>query len=203
MITQEEVKRLVGAYENVVLALDQKNPRRAAKILCKEFRILLDEDGSFWAGVRDATETLEKNRKYDREMLNNIKRLINKEGAVFAHLKIKASRSGPILDAVYGGLKLAATDDDPSPEALDALKRSLAQATDLICKEDKGLLGQACSWVLSLRGATVLAGAATAAANVVIAVHGELGVVSHLSVKAGVAVMRRDIGGIIDLLTPH
>jgi hypothetical protein len=53
---------------------------------------------------------------------------------------------------------------------------------------------------MSWRGATVLAGAAVVAGNVLVA-HADLGTVSHLSVKAGVHIMKRDITGIVDLLS--
>jgi hypothetical protein len=203
VITRDEVERLVGAYENVNTALERKAPRRGAKILCEEFRFLVHGNGSFWEDVRDLTKTREENLKYQREMLNNIRKLVDIEERVFTELGIDESRSGPILGRVYEGFRMVEAGNYPSVDALKTLKERLDTATSLVCKGSKGFMSQAASWLLSWKGASVLAGAAVAGANVIIAVHGELGVVSHHSVTAGVAIMNRDVGGIIDILTPQ
>jgi hypothetical protein len=199
MPTPSEVERLVAAYERVSATLEKKAPRRGAKILCEEFGLLINANRSFWEGVHDTTQALEERRSYDKEFLNNVRLLIDMEAQVFASLGIDESRSGPILSAVYGGLRLSEMGDDPVPDALAAVRRSLEDATKLVCKESTGLLGQATSWVLSWRGARVLAGAAVVGANIAVA-HFDLGAVSHISVKVGAVIMKGDLGGIIDLL---
>lgn len=200
MVTPEDVKRLVVAYEMVRGALDKRAPRQAAKILCKEFSWLLDEKGSFWAGVADATEGLNEYRAKEREILQNVTRLIEEEEAVFTRLRIKPSRTGPIIANVYGGLRLAERlGDAPSRDSLRVLREQLREATKLICREAKGPIRRGLDWVVSWKGATVLAGAAIASANVAVMVFAQDHSISWVSLKAGVKVMKGDLGGLIDL----
>jgi hypothetical protein len=204
MIERKDVERLADAYAKVQAALEKNNPRKAATILCKEFNWLLDEKGSFWAGVADATEQLNVYRDKEREILNNVTKLIDEEAAIFARLKIKRSLTEPIIGIVYGRLRLAeGIGGDLSRDSLGALREQLREAAKLICKQSKGRLRRSLDWVLSWKGATVLAGATIVGANVAVMILAQNHAISLVSVKAGMKVMQGDLAGIIDLFGGH
>ena|ERR1700722_1242679 len=204
MISPEDVDRLVSAHENVTGALEKKAPRRGAKILCQEFKWLLEAKGTFWADVKSATETLNQYREKEREILSNIASLLEGEEQIFAELGIDPSRTGPILANAYGALKLAqVAEDDLTIDALDMLRERLGKATELICRESRGRFRRGVDWVFSWKGATVLSGAAVVGGNVAITAipphaHGAL---SLVSVKSGIKVMRGEVEDILDLFS--
>lgn len=204
MIQPDDVERMVAAHERVRKLLEAKEPRRAAKAVCEEFRWLLEDKGSFWAEVGDATKTLAEHRKQEQEILSRITQLLEAEESIFARLGIDASRSGPILANAYGGLLLVRgkeLDIDPSPETLAVLRERLGKATELVCRESKGPLRQALDWAVSWKGATVLAGSAIVSANVAVTMLSQNHAVSWVSLKAGVKVMVGEIEGLIDLFS--
>lgn len=199
-MTPADVEKFVASYERVREALTQKTPRRAAKALCEELKWLVNDNGAFWARVPEMAATLEDQRDQEKEVLSSITRFIDAEGAVFAKLGIDPARYGPILGDVYSALRLASDlDASTTDAAFKNLRERLDKATILVCEHSKGRIRQAVDWVVSWKGASIIAGAATAGANVAIALHGEGGAVSSVSIKAGVKIMQRDIDGLIDM----
>ena len=204
MITPADVKRLVDAHAEI-RALCEKDPRKAAKLICEQFRWLLDEKSSFWAGLGSATAALQQYRTSEREILNNISAFIDQEASIFKKLKIKEQQYGPVIGDVFGALELARPNNpwqNPSPQALAVLKERLAKAADLICKESKGKIRRALTWAVSWKGATVLGGSAIVSANVAVTVISPAHhPISWLSIKSGIKVMRGELDALIDLLT--
>lgn len=204
MIEPGDVERMVKAHEKVRKMLEAKEPRRAAKIVCEEFKRLLEDKESFWAEVGDATKTLGEHRKQEREVLNKIAQFLEDEATIFARLGIDASRSGPIIANAFNGIRLVVGEDlenDPSPDSLSVLRDRLAKATELVCKESKGRIRQALDWAVSWKGATILGGVAIVGANVAVTVFSQNHAVSWVSIKAGVKVMRGEIEGLLELLS--
>jgi hypothetical protein len=199
MISNEEIARLVMAHERVREALTQKKPRRAAKVLCEELTWLSDDKGSFWARVADASDELQRYREQEREVLRNVTRLMEQEGAIFERLGIDASEYGPIIATVYGRITEAnRTLQDPSPQAIGVLHDDLKKATKLICEHTKGPIRETLEWCFTWKGATAIAGAATIGANIG-AMMADGGVLSWTSLKAGYDAARGEIDGIIGL----
>src|SRR5579863_7583774 len=198
MITPEDVERLLKAHENVSGALEKREPRGAARILCDEFNWLLKERGTFWADVKDATETLAQYREKEKRILSELASLVEQGEQIFAELGIDPSRTGPIIGNVYGALNLAqGLEGGPSHDSLKVLQERLAIATNLICKERKGSIRRGVDWVLSWKGATVLAGAVIVGANIAVTIPApHHGAVSWVSVRAGLKVMRGELDGI-------
>lgn len=206
MINPADVKRLVDAHAQVRTALNDNDPRKAAKLICEQFRWLLDEQSSFWSGVGSATATLQQYRNSEREILSNLSSFIDQEAFIFKKLKIKEQQYGPVIGDVFSALQLARPNspwENPSPQALGVLKERLAKATDLICQESRSKLRRALTWAVSWKGATILGGSAIVTANVAVTVISPAHhPVSWLSVKSGIKVMRGEVDALIDLFFP-
>ena len=194
----KDVERLVTAHETVVDALNRNRPRQAARILCQEFRILVEE-GSFWDDAREAAVRLQNQRGQGTELLRSIGRLLDAEARIFGQLGIDSSRTDKVLGYVYGGLDILRTQlTEPTPAALANLRDRLDEATNLVCDETKGPIRRAFEWTVSWKGARVLAGAAIGGGNIASALTTDLGAVSWASLAIGVSVMKGDVDGIID-----
>ncbi len=89
-MTPDELKdltqHLIDAHERITGHLKWR-PRRAAKDLCKEFRVLL-ERGDFWNQFAKTAAELEQFKKPADEMLGNIKRLVSDETEILARLGV-------------------------------------------------------------------------------------------------------------------
>jgi hypothetical protein len=201
MITQEDLERLVGAHEKVKEALDQRAPRRAAKILCEELGWLVKEKGSFWDDVRDATKTLSEHREVEKKVIGNLPQLIEDEESIFERLGIDRDRSTPILRDVYGGVNLTTNTENPTPDSLKVLQERLDKARELVCKCSRGPIARGRDWLLSWRGLPVLAGTAIVGANVAVMIFPpHVHHISWVSVKTGVKVARGNVDAIIDMM---
>lgn len=205
MITPEDVQRMVAAHQQVRLALEQNQARQAAEILCKELSWLSETNGSFFQGLRSATETAAEHRAVAKDVLQNLTQFIDEEAAIFSGLKVDPARSRPVLGEVYGAMILV-QDADLSPKSMERLQEVLGDAASLICKHSQGPMGRAVDWVMSWKGARILAGAAVTGANVAAltapAFIPFLPAHAHIcvgSMVVGTSAMKGDAKGLIDL----
>jgi hypothetical protein len=208
MIEKKDIEHLVVAHEAIRQALEENDPRKAAKILCKEFKWLVEAKDSFWKHVKDATESLAEYKEKESRILNDIAKFMEEEHLIFSKLKIDASKCDPIIGDVYGALNLTyGLGDGPTPDSLDIIREKLIKATDLICRESKGPIRRGFDWVMSRKGAMFIGGAAIAGSNVamltgVVAAPPAspyIAGVSWASLGAGYKVMHGNIEGLIDL----
>jgi hypothetical protein len=208
MITPEDVQRMVSAHQQVRSALEQKEPRHAAEILCKELSWLSEANGSFFEGLRAATETAEEHRTGAKKVLENLAQFIDEEGAIFSRLKVDPAQYGPVLGNVYSALILV-QEADLSPKSMAALQKVLGEAASLVCKHSQGPIGRAVDWVMSWKGTRILGGAAVTGANAAALVAPAfipfLPAHIHIcfgSMIVGTSAMKGDAKGLIDLLKP-
>jgi hypothetical protein len=135
MFTRGEVERLILAHQHVREAIEQSVPRRAASILCKEFKWLPDDKSSFWAGVKDSAEELAKYREKESQVFGNLTALVEDEVSIFARLKIKPQRTREVISDVFNSL--ISMQDGPSSDNLKVLKGRLEPATKLVARKAK------------------------------------------------------------------
>jgi hypothetical protein len=174
--------------------------RKAAQILCEELGWFVGEHDRFWRDLEQASEPLAEYRSQEREIFSNLEQLIEQEAAVFRRLGFDAARSRDVISQTYDAFTIIREYEDPSPAALNNLRDRLLRATELICEASRNPLQRAYEKVLCWKGARILAGGAVGAANVLVAVMGESGVLSWASLKAGYNVMKGDVDGLLDVL---
>ena len=153
---QDLTQHLVDAHHTITEHLRWR-PRRAAKDLCKEFRVLL-ERGDFWNQFEKTGQELERFRDAADEMLGNIRKLVTDEAEVLARLGIDQAQIGNIVSSVYDAVDLAnARTADTTPPGIRNLRDRLGKATDLICQTSRGPLLRTMDFVVSKKGALTLA----------------------------------------------
>jgi len=196
---QDLTQHLVDAHHTITEHLRWR-PRRAAKDLCKEFRVLL-ERGDFWNQFEKTGQELERFRDAADEMLGNIRNLVTDEAEVLARLGIDQAQIGNIVSSVYDAVDLAnARTADTTPPGIRNLRDRLGKATDLICQTSRGPLLRTMDFVVSKKGALTLAALGLGGANIWFAVAADGGALSHVSMKIAVAAANGHLGGIIQLL---
>jgi hypothetical protein len=174
----------------------------AAKVLCEELTWLVHGNGSFWERVPQvAAELREEGKKRERELLQNIAELVDKEGEIFNKLKIKDESADRILREVYGSLRIAQLDlpDFASDAAFRELREDLNIVAKRICHESKGAISRGLANIWGSKGLKILAGAATATANVIVSFTADGGAISWVSITAGFITIK---GNLEDLKPP-
>jgi hypothetical protein len=211
----ERVQRLAYAHHRVRKALDyEKAPRLAANILAEELRGLGKANEPFWSDIRDAS-AFSGDRRREDEVPVGISELIEANARIFGRFGIDESQSAPIIALVYGGLRQAGIEDlGVRAESLQSLRHLLSEVTDFICERSTGPVRHAHEWLVSWRGARVLAGTAICLANAAALVPAPLSIARAgtaampelihdsacwVSIRAGIVVMTADIEGILDL----
>jgi hypothetical protein len=205
-----DLRHLVQAQNDIEEALRRHRDREAARIMCNEFKWLLNSNRSIWEPVGEfarklEAETLEQKterRAAERQLLQTLATFVDKEQTIFEKFRVPPEKSAPVMDRVYSSLNVSSELPDLTPAALSQLRTNLAEAQELVCAHATTFMqrfGKGAARVVQSKAARVLAGAAVAGANVLIAVH-DGGAVSSLSVKAGGIVMKGDIDGLADLL---
>lgn len=157
-------KRLVEARARANSALEGERFVEAAKILCDEFKSLLNTP-SFWQGTHEAAQSAQAHRAAAMPLLNELPRLIDEEVKVFSGLEIDKSKWGPVVGDFFASYRPLQSGDDLSVDGLRMLEKNLQEATDLICKEKKGKLAYAYEWCVGKKGQRVLGHCALLAAN--------------------------------------
>lgn len=200
-ITKDDLKRQIEVHSQVQEALTFGKYRKAAELLCEEFKRLAGMD-SYWRDIGAALPKISKNHQVEgQKLLEQLIPLIHLESEVFRRLEIDEKKSNPVLANVYGSLDRAIVKEGskPSQDALLTLQRDLRVAAGLICAESKGTFQKACDFIMSWKGVRVLAGSATMTANVLIfAIDG--GAISWTSLHAGMVVMQGNVKDLIDVL---
>lgn len=196
---QELTQDLIDAHGRIEGHLRWR-PRRAAKDLCQEFRILL-ERGDFWNQFEETARRLQPFEKEADDMLGNIGTLIADETKILARLGVDQSQIGSILSSVYDAMDIvAARSADTTPQGIRNLQDRLASATKLICTTSRGPILQTLDFVVSKKGALTIAALGLGGANVWFAVTADGGALSHVSMKVAVAAAHGHLGGILGLL---
>jgi hypothetical protein len=196
---QDLTQHLIDAHGKIEGHLRWR-PRRAAKDLCQEFRILL-ERGDFWNQFETTAKQVQRFEKEADNMLGNIKTLIADETEILARLGADQSQIGSILSSVYDAIDIAAARNaDITSQGIRNLWDRLASATDLICRTSRGPILQTLDFVVSKKGALTIAALGLGGANIWFAVTADGGALSHVSMKVAVAAAHGHLGGILGLL---
>jgi hypothetical protein len=196
---QDLAHHLVDAHESATKHL-RRRPRKAAKDLCQEFRILLQYQ-DFWNQLTATAKELEPQQVSANEILGDIKRLILTETKILTKLGVDQSQIGHILSSVSDAADIAAARHaDISQQGVRTLQATLSTATDLICTMSRGPILHAMDFVVSKEGAIILAAFALCVANLWFALVGDGGAISHVSIKVAYAVAHGHLGAIVHLL---
>lgn len=202
-ITRNDLKKQVEVVKTIQKAIDEGHFQESARLLCEEFKRLLNMQ-SYWQDMGSTiAEINSKHAVQGRKFLGNLVRLVDAESQVFSKLDINDEDSRLVLGNAYGSLKLAMAQSkeyDPSPETFSNLKSALDRAKQVVCKNSKGRLARVRNFLLSWKGVRVLAGGATLTANVLIFPH-DGGAISWASVKAGIIIMKGNLEDLTDILS--
>ena len=212
MIHPEDIQRLVDANAAVRDELKNNQPRAAAGIVCDELN-WLSTQGSFWKGLRDLSGTIEEHIADVSAVFTNLTDFIDAECQIFSALKIDSKKIEPVVGAVYADIGVIQRIDleNMTSVGFTNLQKHVEEAAKLVCKHRKNAILRGVDWVVSWKGARILAGAAVTGTN-------GLGLLSPLlighpltplekgvcvgSMTVGTAVMKGDAFGLLDLLKP-
>ncbi len=162
---QELTQHLIDVHETVTGHLTRR-PRKAAKDLCQEFRVL-QQRGDFWNQFEKTAKDLEQYRNEADQILNNVRKLTADEAQIFSRLGVDDSQIGNVLSSVCCAVSIAEMRTaDMAPLAIRNLQERLNSATQLICKNSRGPILHAVDFVVSKKGALALAGLGLATANI-------------------------------------
>jgi hypothetical protein len=169
-------------------------PRKAAKILCLEFRYLLTRD-DFWHELASRGERLERHEKDARQLLGNMKELIALECDALVRLKADDVDAKAMLANVYAAMRLVeAQNTEINRDSVAVLRALFNGATGKICAASEGFMQHATALVLSKKGALALAGGGVAAVNLAILEP----VTALASLKAALSVTKGELDGFED-----
>lgn len=196
---QKFIHRLVDAHADITRHL-KRRPRKAAKILCEEFRFI-SQYAPFWEQLTTTAQELAEHGKGADELVKSVRPLLEAEASIFAQLGIDHSDAGAILANVYGGFRVArALDADLSPDGIKLVQDQFNSATHLICDASRGPIRGAFDFVLSKKGAMVIGGVGLGAANLWHAVTpGGHPQTATASLKVAGSIINGDLSGILEL----
>jgi hypothetical protein len=197
----QDIQKIVDGHGRARAAVDEGNLLQAAKVLCEEFNSLLHME-SFWDSVRDAAQSVQENTADAIGLLNEVTVFIDLERDVFKGLGIPEEKWGPILKDAFSGrnrsVDAAALASGQLVIELNAFRRDLAEAKDLICQESNNPRGRfASEWIVSEMGVRVLADSAALAVNATLFAVPPLPLVSIFS---GILAVRQDVPAIIHFI---
>jgi hypothetical protein len=197
-MTDTELKkltdRLVLRYGQASKAMSWR-PKKAARVLCQEFRYLLARD-DFWQELATTGERLDEHEKGARQLLESFHDLIRLESEALVRLKADDVDAKAMLTSVYAAMRLAeARDMKVNRDSVMVLRALFDGATTKICKASEGFFQHAATLVFSKKGALALAGGGVAAANLAILEP----VTALASLKAALSVAKGELDGLKDL----
>ena len=212
MFRAEDIQALAAAHEQIRRDLNNKSPRKAAKLVCKELTKLCEDNSTFWESVEEAAAKASDQRKLREEVLSNIIRFIEDEGAILGALGVEDSQADPILADVYTMVELTrGASDTLIPKSLKLLREHTRAAAQIICEHSKGRFRRSVDWVFSTKGLKVIGGATIASANTiailspgVITPHlapvliPKLAGIGSVSIGTGLGMMGIEVKGITD-----
>jgi hypothetical protein len=212
MIRIEDIKQLVRDNEEVRIQLANNQPRAAAQIVCDALNRLANQH-SFWLGLRDLSATLQNHAEGVSAVFTNLTDFIDAECAIFDALGLDPAKTEPVVGAVYGDLGVLQHIDleDITGVGFTNLQKHVQEAAKLVCKYRKNVFRRGVDWVVSWKGARILAGAAVTGANglalgtTVLVAHPLTPVAASVSVGSmtvGTTLMKGDALGLLDLLKP-
>lgn len=187
--------RFIRRHAEASKAINWWRPKKAARILCQEFRYLLARD-DFWHELGTTGERLEQHEEAARRLLANFKELLHLESEALVRLKADDVDAKAVLASVYAAMRLVeARDMRVNRDSVMVLRGLMDGAASKICKASEGVLQHAATLVFSKKGALALAGGGVAAANLAILEP----VTALASLKAALSVAKGELGGIEDL----
>jgi len=212
MITVDDIKMLVEAHASVRAELNKNEPRAAAAITCDALNWLVNQ-GSFWEGLRDLSVPLQENVARVAAVLKNLTDFIDAECTIFDKLGLDPPVTEPIVCAVYAdmGVLQQIDLDNITATGFANLRQHVREAASLVCGQRKNAFMRGVDWVVSWKGARILAGAGVTGANALalgttfLVAHPLTPVaasVSTASVTVGSALMKGNAFGLLDLLKP-
>jgi hypothetical protein len=212
MIDADDIKRLVDANAAVRNELANKQPRAAAQIVCDQLN-WLSSQGSFWQGLRNLSETIEDHLARVSEVFTNLTEFIDAECQIFNTLGLDPEKTEPVVGAVYAdiGVVQRIELENMTDVGFQNLKKHVEEAAKLVCKYRKSVVLRGVDWVVSWKGARILAGAAVAGANGLALLSPLLvghpltpleGAVAAGSITVGSTLIKGDAFGLLDLLKP-
>lgn len=167
MFRTEDIQALAAVHEQVRRDLNNKSPRKAAKLVCKELTKLCEGHSSFWENVEEAAAKASKEPNRMDEILNNVFRFIDDESDILAALGVEDAEAGPILADVHTMIELTrrAGNDQLTEKALKLLREHTRVAAQIICEHSKGRFRKSIDWIFSTRGLKAIGGATMASAD--------------------------------------
>jgi len=146
---------------------------------------------------------ISKYQKEGQEILYALPSLMDYENKILLKLKIRDATAQLVLRDVFGtlsGAMVASQNFDQTLLNLRALQEDLGKATALVCSAGRSRFQRARDYLMSWKGARVLAGGAVMAANVLVfTVDG--GAFSWASVQAGAVIMSGNAVDLVNILS--
>jgi hypothetical protein len=212
VITHEDIERLVEANAEIRKQLQAGEPRMAAGIACENLDWLTSQ-GSFWHGLRDWSGTLQDHFVNVSSVMNNLTDFVDAECMIFKELGFNIEKAEAIVGTVYTeiGVLREIDPEDITVAGLTSLQKHVTEAAKAVCRQRKNPFMRGVDWVVSWKGARILAGAALAGANglaigtpwlIPHPLANHAGAVSTASITIGGTLMKGDALGLLDLLKP-